>query len=267
MKKKIIFIVIAALLIISVPTANFIIKEVKYNSAVDYAKNGNYEQAAQIFDELDDYRYCDELCDYCYARVSYNEGNYESAYMRMLGTYIYADKELSDEISELNDILNKKHDEKLQTDIEKQEAENKQKALNGIPYVGMSESYLCSTKLGNWGDYFTNRKIVNGEVEEYKVYCWYTKDGILLLRASIEHRVVTSVSQFNEDRCWNNDSLKAGVVPGGTKKSKSNKKQSTTKFVDKYNVNDYSNEEDFYDDHYDDFFDYYDAENYYREHH
>ena len=36
---------------------------------------------------------------------------------------------------------------------------------------------------------------------------------------------------------------------------------------DPYNAKDYRNEEDFYDDHYDDFFDYYDAENYYREHH
>lgn len=36
---------------------------------------------------------------------------------------------------------------------------------------------------------------------------------------------------------------------------------------DKYDVNDYSNEEDFYYDHYDDFFDYYDAEDYYKEHH
>lgn len=36
---------------------------------------------------------------------------------------------------------------------------------------------------------------------------------------------------------------------------------------DPYNAKDYRNEEDFYDDHYDDFFDYYDAEKYYREHH
>lgn len=35
---------------------------------------------------------------------------------------------------------------------------------------------------------------------------------------------------------------------------------------DPYNAKDYRNEEDFYDDHYDDFFDYYDAESYYRSH-
>ncbi len=35
---------------------------------------------------------------------------------------------------------------------------------------------------------------------------------------------------------------------------------------DPYNAKDYSNEEDFYDDHYHDFFDYYDAEDYYNRH-
>lgn len=35
---------------------------------------------------------------------------------------------------------------------------------------------------------------------------------------------------------------------------------------DPYNAKDYSNEEDFYYDHYDDFFDYYEAEDYYNEH-
>lgn len=53
------------------------------------------------------------------------------------------------------------------------------------------------------------------------------------------------------------------------------KSKSTSKYVpkykedksDPYNAKDYRNEEDFYDDHYDDFFDYYDAEQYYRDHH
>ena len=53
------------------------------------------------------------------------------------------------------------------------------------------------------------------------------------------------------------------------------KSKSTSKYVpkykedksDPYNAKDYRNEEDFYYDHYDDFFDYYDAEQYYRDHH
>ncbi|MCQ2471667.1 MAG: hypothetical protein MJ147_06485 [Clostridia bacterium] len=48
-----------------------------------------------------------------------------------------------------------------------------------------------------------------------------------------------------------------------TFKNKTNQKKDD----DPYNVNDYSNEEDFYDDNYDSFFDYYEAEDYYKEHH
>ena len=42
--------------------------------------------------------------------------------------------------------------------------------------------------------------------------------------------------------------------------------KSSEKDDDPYNAKKYSDEEDFYDDHYDDFFDYYDAEDYYRDH-
>lgn len=40
-----------------------------------------------------------------------------------------------------------------------------------------------------------------------------------------------------------------------------------TENYDPYNAKDYGNEDDFYEDHYDDFFDYYEAEDYYMEHH
>ena len=131
----------------------------------------------------------------------------------------------------------------------------------------MKAKYLNRTKLGSYGDYFTNRKIKNGEHVEYKVYSWYSKSGILIMRASVEYSRVTGVNKFNEATCWDGDNLKYGVLPGGTKKAKTYKKQTTTAFEDEYNVNDYSNEDDFYYDHYDDFYDYYDAEDYYREHH
>ena len=131
----------------------------------------------------------------------------------------------------------------------------------------MSTKYLNQTKLGNYGDYFTNRKVKNGKQIEYKVYSWYSESGKLIMRASVEHSTITGVNKFNESTCWNGDDLKAGVLPNGTQKAKSYKKQTATTFADEYNVNDYSNEEDFYYDHYDDFYDYYDAEDYYREHH
>ena len=62
-------------------------------------------------------------------------------------------------------------------------------------------------------------------------------------------------------------SLPTGRSSGSQSGSSQTTKQATTKKKDPYDVNNYSNEEDFYDDHYDDFMDYYEAEDYYNEHH
>ncbi len=56
-------------------------------------------------------------------------------------------------------------------------------------------------------------------------------------------------------------------TPSTTKSYTWKSKATPKKDDDPYNVNDYSNEEDFYDDNYDSFFDYYEAEDYYKEHH
>lgn len=78
---------------------------------------------------------------------------------------------------------------------------------------------------------------------------------------------------------WNSDSYKDAIKNDKEKSdySSSNNSSSSYSFTpyksyskdddhDPYNAKDYSNEEDFYYDHYDDFFDYYDAEDYYNEH-
>ena len=78
---------------------------------------------------------------------------------------------------------------------------------------------------------------------------------------------------------WNSESYKDATKNDKDKSyySSSNNNSSSYSFTpyrspskddddDPYNAKDYSNEEDFYYDHYDDFFDYYDAEDYYNEH-
>lgn len=62
----------------------------------------------------------------------------------------------------------------------------------------------------------------------------------------------------------NSSSQQASSYYTPSKSYKSSSSKNTKS--DPYNAKDYSNEEDFYDDHYDDFFDYYDAEDYYNEH-
>ena len=69
------------------------------------------------------------------------------------------------------------------------------------------------------------------------------------------------------DSIWNKPTEKETTTKKTYSGSSSYKSKKKSKSIDTYDVNDYSNEEDFYDDHYDDFMDYYEAEDYYNEHH
>lgn len=69
------------------------------------------------------------------------------------------------------------------------------------------------------------------------------------------------------DSIWNKPTEKETTTKesySGSSRYKSKKKSKT---VDPYDVNNYSNEEDFYYDHYEDFVDYYEAEDYYNDNH
>lgn len=85
----------------------------------------------------------------------------------------------------------------------------------------------------------------NSEKKEYKNY---TKQN--------------RTSSYGESK-YKKTSKKSTTKRYTTKKY--SKKRTTTKKKDPYNASDYMNPEDFYDDHYDDFFDYYDAEDYFNE--
>ena len=77
------------------------------------------------------------------------------------------------------------------------------------------------------------------------------------------------------DDYWNSDSYKDAQKNDKNKSNYSSSKNSSSSYSftpyrspskdDPYNAKDYSNEEDFYYDHYDDFFDYEEAEDYYNE--
>lgn len=65
---------------------------------------------------------------------------------------------------------------------------------------------------------------------------------------------------------YTSSSSYSGYSNSGKSKSYSYGTKSSSKSKDEYNAKDYSDAEDFYEDHYDDFFDYEDAEDYYDEH-
>ncbi len=106
----------------------------------------------------------------------------------------------------------------------------------------------------------------------------YTSGGNTYEIFSYTKSIYKNGSEIHDDY-WNSESHKDATKNDKDKSnySSSNQKSSSYSFTpyrspskkdddDPYNAKDYSNEEDFYYDHYDDFFDYYDAEDYYNEH-
>ena len=133
---------------------------------------------------------------------------------------------------------------------------------SGVPYEGMFESRVQYTSLGkadeveSCTDFYKLRAS-----HQWRKYRW-KENGKTVFMVTISYydwKKDTSVPGYVSDVCdWRSSN---------TTTYRSTTKRYTTKKSDPYNVNDYSNEEDFYYDNYDDFMDYYEAEDYYNEHH
>lgn len=129
------------------------------------------------------------------------------------------------------------------------------------PYEGMLESDINRTELGAATEVEECRDFYKLQARaRYKKYTW-KKNGVTIFKATVrywDYKNKMSTRGYVSDITDWRSSVTA------TYRYTTEKHKSPT---DPYNAKDYSNEEDFYDDHYDDFFDYYDAEDYYREHH
>ncbi|MGN0521904.1 MAG: hypothetical protein ACI4IQ_04625 [Eubacterium sp.] len=130
-----------------------------------------------------------------------------------------------------------------------------------VPYVGMLESDINSTRLGRATEVEKCKDFYKlKENHRYTEYIW-KQNNKTIFKATVwywDFKNDRAVSGYVHDVCdWRESAT--------TKYYYTTKKQHST--TDPYNAKDYDDEEDFYEDHYDDFFDYYDAEDYYREHH
>lgn len=123
------------------------------------------------------------------------------------------------------------------------------------PYIGMPEAYISYTRLGSSASFRDLEKYDY----PYRVYTYKDANGRETYAVTCKNHVVTDVwDKVNDRILTKNNTWKSRV---STRPASSASDSS-----DPYNAKDYTNEEDFYDDHYDDFFDYYQAEEYWRDH-
>lgn len=256
-----------------------------YNEAISMIQNGSYEEALDGLEKVnqnvidrDDFYWDVKLgsLEECYKNTVYLyayakaqlEYNSETKYMAIVNDCLELipesyDGELSEEINTFKGNFKPQYDEYLaQKEREAEAAKAEQQKYekeyvaglkNKIPYKGMREKYINLTAAGNANKHTGDK------------YYWYSDNGKdMVLCVVCEDGVVTDVTKYYEKVYWTSNGMpKFWAV----RQTPSKKSSSTKKKDDPYNVGDYSDAEDFYEDNYDDFDDYDEAEEYYDSHH
>ena len=131
-----------------------------------------------------------------------------------------------------------------------------------LPYEGMSEDYIDSTMMGKHDKFIPDD---DNDDFVYNLYYWDANNGDTMLAVTCINGKVDHVSKYGIGYFWTADGKPNynGKNPYTSSSYKSKKKT----YDDPYDVNEYSDPEDFYYDNYDDFWDYEESEDYYNSYH
>ena len=269
--------VICAIMIIVLFAGLYIYEQYKtekaYLEAVECLKDGKYDKAMMLlekankknFDETDfSYRYyftqnaskyyknTAVLYVYAKARVLRSRGeNVEAVYVCLDVIPENYEGEQSGVILAFKRQAFEEYMAYLEAERIRKEQEELEKARSSVPYVGMSEKWINDTILGTNYEIVHNSEYEKGKRLQANVYRFKRGNAIIFVARCLKGKV-DSVSDYR-DNPW--------ILKSYTSTKKKSEKE------DPYNVNDYSDPEDFYDDNYDDFWDYEDAEDYYNKYH
>jgi len=259
----IIFLVIVVIVIGSIIADNAI-KQAKlqnaYDNAIELIRNGDYGGARNQLWDLRDKGFSDikALEKYCSALSEYSQGSYISAQVDLEACIdtIRKHDEFDDPDALMSAILPLADAERAENKRRAEEQERIRQEnwrKNGAPYVGMKESEITTTSIGRYsktGGNYEGSKRCN-------LYYWFNSKG--------EQTYSVRCCEGKVIQVWDDRDNPRSFKVKSTKSYYNSSSKSSNK-DDEYNVKDYYSAEDFYDDHYDDFFDYYDAEDYYEEH-
>lgn len=272
-------------------------KEYRYNKAVELIENGEYQNALTVLEKLNPdtfdkrmfiwlsknitpencYKQSAHLYAYALAQQEYN---YDNADFDLIYEYLeYIPKDYTGKIRlsiktfrqnfmsqyEVYEEEKKRLEEEAKLEEQRKEQEYLASLKDRLPYKGMSKLYINDTMLGHnhESDVVVVGKGTRREFTKYE-YRWKNNSGETIFYAECRDGIVTEVSKYYEDKYWTKDGR--SIFKGkreGYMASRSRKKKVYN--GDDYDVGDYYDAEDFYYDHYDDFYEYEEAEEYFNE--
>ncbi len=212
-----------------------------YEEARELMAQERWSEAARLLGHYDVY---EDLSKYCEAKSWLEHGDTLGAEIALRGvspseTVTQLRREIEADMPAYRERERQKEEQRLR--------EEKAEARRGVPYVGMHEDWIDITSLGAHDDLRHNDEMKNGEVYEANLYDFEDSNGAVIFTARC---LFGQVIQVWDDR--DNPWVRKSYTP--------------VYDYDPFDAQDYSHPDDFYYDHYDDFWDYEDAENYYYEH-
>lgn len=232
-----------------------------YKRALRRYENGQYDEAIDILSPYTggDNDRCRALIYLCRAVKEYQSGEVGPAHSHLW--YYNMFRRETKGVIDVNDEpfvqdLNEVYDELVRQRKAAEEAAYEEKIRSGVPFEGMSESRIDDTSLGKHADVRRNSEIRNNKRVFANIYV-FKRSGRIIFEARCLEGEVTHVLDYRDGKSSSPYS----------KENRSAYKPPEKQDDDPYNVNDFVDPEDFYYENYADFFDYYDAEDYFNEHH
>ena len=207
---------------------------------------------------------CNTDADYaryflCHAYVAYENGNVDNAdmYLRLSAKYrperLWSEQTrvFAETVTQEAEALAAQRRAEAAAEAAAVRAAYEERVRTEPPFVGMYVKDIDNTPLGEGKISDHERRYVDGKLVDIYIYDYCDEDGEVIYSARTVDGEVTEV--------W-----PGGYDPPITFSSP--RRDYEEEEEDRFNASSYANEEDFYYDNYDDFFDYEDAADYYREH-
>ena len=239
-------------------------REKVYNRAIGVIVAGDYEAGLSILESSlpATYKEKDNLISLCRAKQALDAEDYDHAQRYASRVFFRSATPSADRLNlRINSILDACHEESVCKAAEELAA-YEAKVRSGLPFVGMPEKYVSSTLLGEFSRCERNGTSYPGGRKTIGNIYYYKRDGKVYFCVFCTGGQVAEV--YDNRGC--NTHYPGRLINGSTSTRPSIATDSHDE-SDPYHASDYPDEEEFYEEHWDDFFDFEDADTYWQEHH
>jgi len=248
-----------------------------YQEAEELIEQELYEEAGGLLEQISEKVYSGletkELLALCQSHMSYDSNDITTAYSMVSSLELQnVSVEIQEKLEAYKEqvtteyevyleeqaIAESEAEEQKKKEKEEQAAAKEKSFLESlskkVPYVGMSETYISKTSLGEPSSTVRhNTEMISGQAYTANLYDFKSGNTTIFTARCVQGKVI---------RVWDN---RDKVSSGNSSSSSGSSSKSSSSSKDEYNASDYDDPEEFYYDHYDDFDGYEDAEAYWED--